>query len=299
MKGTKDLNTLLNPASVCIVGATENSLYVRKMVTNLKLEGFEGRQYMVNPKYQSVLGYPAFPTVADLPEAVESAIILIPARFVLDAVRQCAEKGIKSITIVSAGFAENGRVEGGKIQKEITEVAERHGIVLCGPNCFGTISSRTHAANFCEAIPAKLAEGNVGIVMQTGGLLASVVNLALNRGVNFSYFVSSGNEAGAQSSDYLRFMLNDPQTDVLCAFIEGIQDKERFVEVADLALQKRKPMIVIKIGSSARGTEAAFRHTGSTTGSDAEFEDICNENGIIRVSDLDELIEMASFFSTV
>jgi acetyltransferase len=214
-------------------------------------------------------------------------------------VKECAEKGIKSITIVTAGFAENGRVEGGKIQKEISEIAARHGIVLCGPNCFGTISSRTHAANFCEAIPSKLAEGNVGIVMQTGGLLASIVHLALSRGVNFSYFVSSGNEAGAQSADYLRYMVDDPQTEVLCAFIEGIQDKAKFVEVADLALRKRKPMIVIKIGSSARGTEAAFRHTGSTTGSDAEFEDLCKQKGIIRVSDLDELIEMASFFSTV
>lgn len=299
MEVKKDLNPLLNPASVCIVGGTENSLFVQKIVKNLELEGFTGRLVMVNPKYNSVFGYPTYPTIMDIPEPIESAIFLIQARFCLDVVKQCAEKGVKSIIVVSSGFAENGRVDGGKLQKEIEDLANRNGILVCGPNCFGTISSHDRIANFCEAIPAKLKEGNIGIVMQSGGLLASIVHIAHMRGVNFSYLISSGNEAVLESSDYLRFMLEDPHTEVLCGFIEGIKDKAKFVEVADLSLERRKPLILIKVGSSELGSEVAFRHTGSIAGSDSEFKVICKEKAIIRVSDLDDLIEMASFFSTV
>jgi acetyltransferase len=294
-----DLNSLLNPKSICIVGATENSLFVRKIVQNLESQRFGGKLFMVNPKYKSVFGYSAYPTVLDIPEPAENAIVLIPAKFTLDAVKQCVEKGVKSITIVSSGFAENGRVDGGKLQEQIKEIALENNILLCGPNCFGTISSWGGVANFCETIPGKLGKGNVGIVMQSGGLLASIVHLAQMRGLDFSYFISSGNEAVLESSHYLRFMLDDPETGVLCAFSEGIQDKAKFMEVADLALERRKPIILIKIGSSNQGSEVAFRHTGAITGSDSEFGMICKEKGIIRVYDLDDLIEMASFFSKV
>ena len=224
---------------------------------------------------------------------------MIPAKFTLEAVKQCAEKGVKSITIITSGFAENGRTEGGELQRQIKEIAIKNNILVCGPNCFGTISSHGQVANFCEKIPGKLGKGNIGIVMQSGGLLNAVVNLAQNRGVDFSYFISSGNEAVLESSDYFRFMLDDPHTDVICAFIEGIQDKEKFIEVANLAIERKKPIILIKIGRSDNGVEAAFRHTGAITGSDSEFNTICKEKGIIRVDDLDDLIETASLFSKV
>ena len=244
-------------------------------------------------------GYPAYPTVLDIPGEIENAIFLIPAKLTLDSLKQCAEKRVKSIIIVTSGFAENGRVEGGKLQEEIKEIALKNNILVCGPNCFGIISSHGEVANFCESIPGKLGKGNIGIVMQSGGLLASIVHLAQHRGIEFSYFVSSGNEAVLESSDYMRFMLDDPHTDVICAFIEGIQDKGKFIEVADLAIKRRKPIIVIKIGSSTYGGESAFRHTGSITGSDSEFEALCKDKGIIRVDDLEELIETASFYSTI
>ena len=294
-----DLTSLVNPKSICIVGATENSLFVKKIVNNLKLQGFHGKLYMVNPKYNSVFGYPAFPTVLDIPEPVENAIFLIPAKLTLDAVKQCVEKRVKSIIVVTSGFAENGRVEGGKLQEQIKEITRKNNILLCGPNCFGIINSHGEVANFCESIPGKLGKGNIGIVMQSGGLLASTVYLAQHRGIEFSYFISSGNEAVLESSDYMRFMLDDPNTDVICAFIEGIQDKRKFIEVADLAIMRRKPIIVIKIGGSIYGGESAFRHTGSITGSDSEFKALCKEKGIIRVDDLEDLVETASFYSKI
>ena len=298
MEVKKDLSSLLIPKAICIVGATENSLFVRKIVNNLEFQGFSGKLYMVNPKYKSVFGYPAFSTVLDIPEPVENAIFLIPAKLTLDAVKQCAEKGVRSIIIVSSGFAENGRVEGGKLQEEIKKIALKNNISLCGPNCFGTISSHGQVANFCETIPSKLGKGNIGIVMQSGGLLASIVHLAQNRGIEFSHFVSSGNEASLESADYFQFMLDDPNTDVICGFIEGIQDKRKFSEVADLAIERRKPIILIKIGSSDYGVESAFRHTGATAGSDSDFRALCKEKAITRVDDLEDLIETASFFSS-
>ncbi len=299
MSCTKDLNILLNPRSICIVGASENSLFVKNVVNNLESQGFGGKLYMVNPKYKSVFGYDAFPTVSDIPERVDNAVFLVSAKFTLDIFKECAEKGVKSITIITSGFAENGRIEGGRLQEEIRDIALRNNISVCGPNCFGTISPHGQVANFGEKILGKLGKGNIGIVMQSGGLLNAVVNLTQVRGVDFSYYVSSGNEAVLESSDYIRFMLEDLHTNVICAFIEGIRDKRKFIETADIAIERRKPIILIKIGRSDKGTEAAFRHTGSITGSDSEFDRICREKGIIRVDDLDDLIETASLFSKI
>jgi acetyltransferase len=294
-----DLTSLLNPKSICIIGATENSLFVQKAVNNLKSQGFDGKLYMVNPKYKSVFGYPVYPSVLDIPEEVENAIVLVPAKLAVEAASQCAKKGVKSITIITSGFAENGRSEGRKFQEQIKEITSRSGILLCGPNCFGTISPYGQVANFCEKIPGRLGRGSIGIVMQSGALTASIVNLSQARGIDFSFFVSSGNEAGLESSDYFRFFLDDPHTDVICGFIEGIQDKRKFTEVADQAIEKKKPIILIKIGSTNLGVEVAFRHTGATAGSDSEFKSICQEKGITRVDDFEDLIETASLFSKV
>lgn len=299
MGGRYDINKLMNPESICVIGATENSLFVRNLVTDLKLQGYGGKLSMVNPKYKTVFDHPCYPSVLEVPENIDNAMLLLPAGLTLNAVKECARKGVKSMTLITSGFAENGRKQGTEIQRQIKEIAEKSNIALCGPNCFGTISSHGQVANFCEKLPGKLGKGNIGIVMQSGGLMNSSVNLAYLRGVDFSYCVSSGNEAVLESSDYLRFLCNDPHTDVLCAFIEGVQDQAKFREVADLALEKGKPIIVIKIGRSSEGSEAAFRHTGSLTGSDEEFGRICSEKGIIRVDDLDELIETASLFSKV
>jgi acyl-CoA synthetase (NDP forming) len=299
MKLSNDLSCLVHPKSICIVGATENSIFVQKIVNNLGSQGYNGKLYMVNPKYKLVFGYPAYPTVLEIPHDVENAIFLIPAKLILDAVKQCVEKGVKSITIVTSGFAENGRVEGGKLQEQIKDIALMNNMLVCGPNCFGIISSHGQVSNFCENIPGRLGKGNIGIVMQSGGLLASTVHLAQLRGIDFSYFISSGNEAVLESSDYIRFMLDDPHTDVICAFIEGIRDKKRFIEVADLAMKKRKPLIAIKIGSSVYGSQTAFRHTGSISGSDLEFQALCKDMGIIRANDLDDLIETAALFAKI
>lgn len=299
MSGKYEIDKLMNPKTVCVIGATEKSLFVRNLVKNLELQGYSGKLSMVNPKYKTVLGHPCYPSVLEVPEGIDNVILLLPAGLTLDAVKECARKGVKSITLITSGFAENGRKQGTEIQKAIEEIAANNDIALCGPNCFGTISSHGQVANFCEKLPGKLGKGNIGLVMQSGGLMNSSVNLAHLRGVDFSYCVSSGNEAVLEGSDYLRFLCNDPHTDVLCAFIEGVQEQAKFREVADLALEKGKPIIVIKIGRSLEGSQAAFRHTGSITGSDEEFGRICSEKGIIRVGDLDELIETASLFSKV
>lgn len=299
MELKRDLDSLLNPKSICIVGATEKSIFVQKTVHNLEFQGFNGQLYMVNPKYESVFGYTAYPSILDVPGEIDNALFLIPGKAALEAVKQCVRKRVKSITIITSGFAENGRIEGGKLQEQIREIAVENNILVCGPNCFGTISAHGQVANFCEKIPNKLGKGNIGIVMQSGGLIASTVNLSQIRGIDFSYFVSSGNEAVLESSDYMRFMLDDPNIDVICAFIEGIRDKLKFVKMADLAIERKKPIILIKIGSSDSGREAAVRHTGADSGSDPEFQVMCKEKGITRVDDLEDLIETAAFFAKV
>ena len=296
----KLIDALLNPKSIAIIGATENSVMVRKMLGNLESWNYKGRVYPINPKYQNIFGHKAYPNVNEVPEEIDNAVIIIPAKSTLKAVEECIQKKVRSVVIISSGFAERGAKEGSEIQEELTKMTSKNNnIVVCGPNCFGTIDVLRRATSFCEIIPKELESGDIGAVFQSGAMIIALYTLASERGIAFNYLISAGNQADLEVADYFSYMLEDDNTKVMVGFVEGIKNLDKFVSVAEAALLKKKPIILLKIGSSEYGVEGAFNHTGSLAGDDKVFDRIFEENGIIRVDEIEDLIETASFFSQV
>jgi acetyltransferase len=263
---------------------------------NLRNSGFSGKIYLVNPKYDRIDDMPCYPDVEALPEAVDLAAILVPHKFVVSVLEQCVQKRVKAALIISAGFAEAGQ-EGRLIQGAIREFALRNGLLVCGPNCLGIINPidrvMIHASRYLNPPP-----GDIALVSQSGALaFATILSQASDRGINFSYVISSGNEATLETIDFMHYFIGDPNTRVICCFLEGFKEARRFLRVADEAIEAAKPIIVCKVGRTALGSRQALSHTGSMTGSDEAYQTVFDQKGIIRVPDPDDLFEVASVFA--
>lgn len=293
-----DLKPLLSPRSVAIVGASLRGGYGSRFLMNLQNGGFKGKIYLVNPKYNKIGEMPCYNSLADLPEAVDLAAIIVSNRLVLSVLEQCVQRGVKAAMVISAGFAEAGQ-KGRIDQDAIRQLARRHGLLVSGPNCLGIANPRDHvmAHSYAEISFFELWPGNIGFVSQSGAVGFTTVSQALDRGISFSYLVSCGNEAALESIDFMRYLIREPNTRVICCFLEGLKEARRFLKVADEALEACKPIIAIKVGRSEVGSRQAISHTGSLTGRDDVYQAVFNQKRVIRVPDPDDLFEMASIFS--
>ena len=291
----RDLSTLLNPKSIAIVGASPKAGWPARLWANLQHFRYPGKIYPVNPNYQTMWDMKCYPSLEKLPEVVDHAVIIIPADRVIEML-QSGKTLFRSATIYSGGFGEGSDPEGLKRREFLRAYARERGVHFCGPNCMGLVSTRSRAMLFPDQRMAEIREGGLAIVSQSGGLLGSLVRAALSWGIGLSYFVTSGNEADAELSDYLHHFLRDEQTKVVGAFIEGVRDGEKFIAVAQEALRLGKPIIALKVGRSAKGGDAAMAHTGALAGNDRVFDAVCRQNGIVRVRNLDELLNCAEMF---
>ena len=292
----RDLSFLLDPQSVAIVGASPKSGWPARIWANLQHFHYPGRVYPVNPNYETMWGVKCYRSLEELPEVVDHAVIIIPAERVLELLRQSPRVPFRSATIYSGGFGEGGDPEGLKRQEFLQAYAREKNVYFCGPNCMGLVSTRSRAMLFPDQRLADIRAGGLAIVSQSGGLLGSLVRAAASWGIGLSYFVTSGNEADAELSDYLHHFLSDERTKVVGAFIEGVRDGEKFIAVAQEALALGKPIIALKVGRSAKGGAAALAHTGALAGDDRVFDAVCLQNGIVRVRNLDELLNCAELF---
>lgn len=293
------IKNLFSPKSIAIVGASaDTSKFTGRTLKYLIKHGYQGKIYPVNPKYSQLMGIPCYPSVTDLPEPVDNAFIQIASTSVIEVIKECAEKGVKTAVIHTAGLAESGEV-GKQKQLEIKNIGRLSGMRICGPNCAGLINVLENVA--LTPVVAleldRLTPGRIGFVSQSGGMMGSLLTRAEARGIGFSYLVSTGNEGDLDATDYIEFMLEDAHTDVIIVYLEGFRNIERFLEVADLSLQKEKPIIILKVGKSEAGAKAATSHTGSLTGSDEVYEAIFKQKGIVRVKGLEDLFEAASLLS--
>jgi acetyltransferase len=290
---------LFSPQSVAIIGASsDTSKFTGRTLKYLIKHGYQGKIYPVNPKYKELMGIPTYSGIADLPGPVDNAFIQIPNVNLLEVIRECAEKGIRAIIIHSAGFAETSDI--GKMQqREIMEIARSKGIIICGPNSAGLVNivEKTVLTPVVAMELDTLILGRIGFVSQSGGMMGSLLTRAQARGIGFSYLVSTGNEGDLDSTDYMEFMLEDPHTEAIIVFLEGLRNVKRFYEVAELSLQKEKPIIILKVGKSEAGAKAAKSHTGSLAGSDEVYEAVFKQKGIVRVYGLEDLFEAASLFT--
>jgi len=297
----KNLEALFNPASVAIIGVSADfTKFTGRTLKYLMKHDYPGRIYPINPKYPEIAGIRCFGSVADLPEAPDMAFVQIPARLTMDAVRQCADRGVRAVLLHTAGMAEASE-EGKTAEQELLAIAHASGMVVCGPNSGGMVNlvDRVILTPVVAMELDDLKPGKVGLVSQSGGMTGALITRAYSRGIGFSYVVSTGNEMDLKCSDYVRFMLEDPNTTAVAIFMEGLRDPDirPFQEVARMAREKGKPIVVLKVGKAEVGRKAAASHTGALTGSDEVYNAMFKQTGIVRVHALEELFETASMFS--
>jgi acetyltransferase len=294
-----DLDAIFSPKSVAVVGASTTAGKVgHDIFVNILKAGYKGTLYPVNPKANAVASVRAYATIADLPECPDLAMIILPPVLALKAVDQAIDKGVKGIVIVSAGFKEIGG-EGLEIENKIVEACREAGVRLVGPNCLGVINpSETVSLNasFSTRMPKA---GNVSFMSQSGALCTAVLDFAADRKFGFSKFISIGNKADVDEVDLLRYFHKDPDTEVILIYVEELQRGREFIEAAKEITggERPKPILVIKSGRTSAGAEAAASHTGSLAGSEAVYDAIFAQSGIIRVNSIDELFDFAIAFA--
>jgi len=291
------LTCFFKPESIAIVGASrEQNKLGFQVLKNVIGGGFKGKIYPVNPKADEILNLKCYPDILSLPETPELVIIIIPAKFVCDVVRQCGKKGSKGIIVISAGFKESGE-DGKKREKELTGIIKDYGIRLIGPNCLGLIDAVNNLnASFAFGMPPK---GNIAFISQSGALGTAVLDWAEKEEIGLSKFISVGNMADVSEIDLIEFLGEDPDTGVILLYLEGIAgDGKRFIESAKKVTKKKKPVIIVKSGVTSSGLKAVSSHTGSLAGSDKAFESAFLQSGIMRSSSVQELFDYAMLFSS-
>jgi len=297
----RDLKAYLSPRSIAIIGASANFDGISgKPLRFLMEHGYQGKIYPVNPKYEELAGIPCYPSILEVPGPVDHALVSLNYKLVLPVLRQCVEKGVRYATIFSSGFAESGE-KGRALQREIAELARESGMGICGPNCQGSVNLKEKAIlGFSASLGVKpLRVGPVGYVTQSGALGYSIFNLAWESGVGFSYVASTGNEVDLHTLDFIEYILEDPGTSIVISYLEGIKDGAQFARLADRALELGKPIVTLKVGRSEVGRKAAASHTASLTGADAVFDAFFRQKGIVRVDDIEAMIDIAALMQRI
>ncbi|MCF6150202.1 MAG: CoA-binding protein [Candidatus Kuenenia sp.] len=286
------MDTFFNPSSVAIIGATEKTGSLPGVILkNLLDMGFAGKIYPVNPKYENVFGLKCFPTLLDIPEKIDLAVIAIPASFVLEIMRQQAKRGIHYSIIISAGFREMG-AEGIQMEEEVGKVAHENNIRIIGPNCLGILDNY---ANFTTSFLSweritKPKKGALSILSQSGAFAISVLDLAAQEGIGIAKMANYGNRMDVGESDLLPFLMEDVHTKVVAIYMESVDHGRRFIEAAK-ACSREKPIVALKVGKGAAGIAAAKSHTGAIAGNYEIYKAAFLKAGIIEANGLEEFID--------
>ena len=286
----KVMNGLLTPKAVAIIGASSTPGKIgHTVVKNLVESNYEGKIYPVNPKADEILGIKCYASVSDIPGEVDAAILTIPAKFVLDSIKECGEKGVKGLIIITSGFSEVGEKE---LEEELVTIAKSYGMRILGPNIVGVLSnSDKFNGSFAPFLPLK---GNGSLVSQSGALLIGIDAATYLRGVGFDKLISIGNMSDVSFTDTIEWLDQDKNTKCISLYIEGFKEGRRVIEVSQKAT---KPIIGLKSGISAHGAAAAASHTGSLAGAAKIYEAAFKQAGIIWADDLDNLFDRTQALS--
>jgi acetyltransferase len=295
VKKRQNLKYLFHPGSVALVGAsTEQNKLSGRPFRFFREFGYAGNVYPVNPKYHEIAGVPCFATLSDIPGEVDLAVITLPAPAVPGALAECGAKGVKAAAIISSGFAEVGGA-GARLQDELQRIASEHGIAVCGPNCSGFVYFPERVtATFSVGLDGGLPKpGPAAFISQSGALSSYILGAARERGLAFRYWITTGNECVLSFTDYLQYLLEDPEVRLVLGYLEDARDGEAFRAAARRALVLDKPLIIMKTGRSDAGAKASISHTGSLAGSDEVYQAVFSQNGVLRAENLDELFDLA------
>ncbi|MFH5800933.1 acetate--CoA ligase family protein [Haladaptatus sp. CMAA 1911] len=289
---TLELGPLFDPDSVAVVGASPESFYSGNLVDNLLDYGFDGTLYPVNPNRDNAWNRPCYDSIGDVPETVDLAVVSVPREYVVEVVRAAGERGVPVALVLTAGFAEADET-GIEMERNLAETAAEAGIRVVGPNCIGVMAAR--GATLTSTCSREPEPGRIGLVSQSGALaFTTFFERAADRDLHFSHIVSTGNETDLTLRDYVAHLAGQESVDVICTYVEGIDEPERFVRVAETAIRNGTPVLTVKIGQSDLAEEATLSHTGSLTGDDDAWAAALDQAGIQRVPDIPDLLARAS-----
>ncbi len=278
------INKLMRPKSVAVVGASSQPGTIGYTVLeNLIKGGYKGNIYPINPTATEILSLKVIPSVTDLPEMVDLAIITVPVKVVAAVAEECGKKGIKALSVITSGFSEVGRRD---LEDELISIAHRYGMCVLGPNIVGTLSNSDELnASFAPFLPFN---GSATLITQSGALLIAMDAITYTRKVGFDKMISIGNMSDLDFSDLIEWLEEDENTSCTCLYIEGIKDGRKFIEACRKA---KKPVIALKAGNSAHGAAAAASHTGSLAGSSKVYDAAFQQAGVVQASDLNNLFD--------
>jgi acetate---CoA ligase (ADP-forming) len=302
-----DLRPLFSPDSVAIIGASADAHTLRGRTTQFLIEhGYPGRIYPVTRSQPEVFGLRSYATVAELPEAPDLAVVVVPAAYVAPTLEECGRKGVRAAVVISSGFAEERGEAAQQRDRALREVIDRFGIVVCGPNSEGLVNPlkplvATFSPVFHDAAQSLFPESRksraIAVSCQSGALTFAFLSRGRPRQLRFTYQASAGNQICLEAHDYVDWLLDSGGADIFLAYLEAIRDPAQFRAVADKAAAAGKPMIIAKVGRSEAGRRAAASHTGALAHSGAVDDAIFRHHGIIRGEDLDHMLDMAAAFA--
>ncbi len=290
------LDALFYPRSVAVIGASRHRQTIgAEIFRNLMVNEFQGVIYPVNPKAEFVQAVRCYPSLEEVPGDVDLAIVAVPKKQVLGVVKGCVSKGVKSIVIISAGFREVG--EGGiELEREVLELCRKHEIRMVGPNCLGVLNTDPVSKLDATFAPTYPPEGNVAFSSQSGALGHAILEYAKELGIGLSKFVSVGNKADVSGNDLIEYWEHDPKTKVILLYLESFGNPKKFIPIAR-RVGCQKPIVAVKSGRTAAGARAAASHTGSLSTSDALADALFRQSGVIRVTTVEELFDVAMLLS--
>ncbi|MFL6836483.1 MAG: acetate--CoA ligase family protein [Bradyrhizobium sp.] len=293
----KRIHAMLHPRNIVLVGATDKpGNYAERIWNNLVKYEYRGGLYPVNAKRETIWGVPCYKDFASLPEKPDHVLVLVPARFAVQVIRDAAAAGARSATIVTSGFSELQDEESQRLALELKQAVQETGLAVTGPNCLGNLSAGENLFTNIDDRIVTMEAGPVAIAGQSGAIVMAIRQALEDRGVGVGYMVTTGNETGLETPDLMSYFAADPSIRVIVVYLEGVRNTKGFRDACKAARAAGKPVIALKLGASEGGRAAAMAHTGALAGSIETFDAISTREGVIRVRGLDELIETTECF---
>ena len=293
----KNIHAMLHPRNIVLVGATDKpGNYAERIWNNLIKYKYQGGLFPINAKRETIWGVTCYKDFASLPEKPDHVLVLVPARFAVQVIRDAAAAGARSATIVTSGFSELQDEDSQRLAAELQQAVRDTGMAVTGPNCLGNLSAGENLFTNIDDRIVTMEQGRVAIAGQSGAIVMAIRQALEDRGVGVGYMVTTGNEAGLETPDLMAYFAADPSIRVIVVYLEGVRNTKAFRDACKAARAAGKPVIALKLGASEGGRAAAMAHTGALAGSIETFDAISIREGVIRVRGLDELVETTECF---
>lgn len=288
------ISNLLKPEVIAVIGASDRPGFSRSTCKNLLYTEDPRRVYFINPKKDELYGKKCYNSLSELPESPDLVILCVNAGLVPQMLREAAAVGCRSSVVYASGYAETGSDEGKKLEKELVDLCDELDMLLMGPNCAGYINFIDNVYAFGLEVDKAERTGRVGLISQSGQVGLNAVDM---EHMDYSYIISAGNSSVVSMEEYFDYLVDDPDTAVVSLYLEGVKRPKDFVKVLEKAAKKKKPVVILKTGRSEKGSQIASSHTGSLSGADKVFDAMFRKYGVIRVSDMEELLSISQMFS--